>query len=71
MLYGAYRQWDNSGPEVQDLIAVYSQLVEAARTVTSTVRQAILTAVEEEALPSLEYGAFIKRLQNQSKHGPA
>ena len=52
-------------PEVQDLIARFgrSQLVEAARTVTSTVRQAILTAVEEEALPSLEYGAFIKRLQ--------
>jgi len=56
-------------PEVQDLIARFgrSQLVEAARTVTSTVRQAILTAVEEEALPSLEYGAFIKRLQNQSE----
>lgn len=56
-------------PEVQDLIARFgrSQLVEAARTVTSTVRQAILTAVEEEALPSLEHGAFIKRLKNQSE----
>lgn len=56
-------------PEVQDLIARFgrSQLVEAARTVTSTVRQAILTTVEEEALPSLEHGAFIKRLQNQSE----
>lgn len=54
-------------PETQALTAQFgrSQVLEAARTVTAAVRQAILAAEEESTLPGLDLAAFVNRLKQQ------
>ena len=54
-------------PEVQDLIVQFgrSQVVQAVRAVTATVRQAILAANSEEELPLLDELSFVGLLKQQ------
>lgn len=54
-------------PETQALTAQFgrSQVLEAVRTVTAAVRQAILAAEEERTLPGLDLAAFVNRLKQQ------
>lgn len=54
-------------PETQALTAQFgrSQVLEAARTVTAAVRQAILAAEEARTLPELDLAAFVNRLKQQ------
>ena len=40
-------------------------MLEAARTVTAAVRQAILAAEEARTLPELDLAAFVNRLKQQ------
>ena len=54
-------------PETQALTAQFgrSQVLEAVRTVTAAVRQAILAAEEARTLPELDLAAFVNRLKQQ------